>query len=59
MVKFVESLQLTRAQIEAKYQEATQQGCGLYVVKGRPNTLDVAPGAVAGELLIVDPSAIS
>ena len=59
LVKFVEGLQLTRAQIEAKYHEAAQQGCGLYMVKGRPNTLNVAPGAVVGELLVVGPSAIS
>lgn len=59
MIQYVESQQLTRAQIEAKYQEATEQGYGLYMLKGQPHTLEVAPGAVVGQLLIVDPSVFS
>ncbi|MGV2855389.1 hypothetical protein ACNPON_17565 [Glutamicibacter sp. AGC13] len=49
----------TRAQVEALYQEAANQGHGLMIVEGKPGTLRIAPGAVPGELIVVNPEALA
>lgn len=49
----------TRAQVAALLEEAKARGCGLLVEQGRPGTLRVCPGAVVGQLLVIDPQAIA
>ncbi|WP_426734434.1 hypothetical protein [Glutamicibacter sp. 2E12] len=49
----------TKAQVEALHKEAMERGFGLSVMKGRPGTLRLAPGAVPGELLVIDPAALA
>lgn len=48
----------TREQVEELYSRAEARGCGLLVVKGRPGTLRVCPGAVVGELIVVSPDSL-